>query len=140
MKNKIKTAVMQALEADAKSAGASGDDAKEEGKKKLSQMIASAAEDQQWDAYMLTDVVQDRSEVEQKRALEERGKELYDAPVEAKDDCECIADCVNDCDALLAYMDAGEGAEGSTMMGTDDVALGDHVDKDVVLGEKSYTR
>jgi hypothetical protein len=51
MKNKIKTAVMQALEAEAKSAGASGDDAKEEGKKKLSQMIASAAEDQQWDTY-----------------------------------------------------------------------------------------
>jgi hypothetical protein len=36
MKNKIKTAVMQALEADAKSAGASGDDSKEDGKKKLS--------------------------------------------------------------------------------------------------------
>ena len=94
MKNKVKTAVMQALEADAKSAGASGDDAKEEGKKKLAQMITSAAEDQQWDAFMLTDVVQDRSEVEQKRALEERGKVLFDAPMGAEDDCECIADCV----------------------------------------------
>jgi hypothetical protein len=39
-------------------------------------MIATAADDQQWDAFMLTDVVQDRSEVEQKRALEERGKEI----------------------------------------------------------------
>jgi hypothetical protein len=94
---------------------------------------------QQWDTYMLTDVVQDRSEVEQKRALEERGKALFDAPgVGAEDDCECIADCVNDCDAILAFMEAGEGAEGSTMMGTD-VALDQHVDKDVVLGEELHS-
>ena len=59
--------------------------------------------------------------------------------MEAEDDCECIADCVNDCDDLLAFMEAGEGAEGSTMMGTDDVALDEHVDKDVVLGEELHS-
>jgi hypothetical protein len=47
MKKKIQNAVMQALEADAKSAGASGDDARVDCKKELSQMIASAADDQQ---------------------------------------------------------------------------------------------
>jgi hypothetical protein len=108
MKNKIKAAVMQALEADAKSAGASsGDDAKEEGKKKLSQMTATAADDQQWGAFMPTDVVQDCSEAEQKRALAERGKETHNAPVEATGDYECMADCVNDCYALVAYLHGG---------------------------------
>ena len=52
---------------------------------------------------MLTDVVQDRSEVEQKRTLVERGQVLYNAPDEATGHYECIADCVNDCDALLAF-------------------------------------
>jgi hypothetical protein len=57
MKKRIKGAVMQSLEAGAKSAGASGDDAKEDGKKKLAQMIATAADDQQWNAFMPTDAV-----------------------------------------------------------------------------------
>jgi hypothetical protein len=99
-------------------------------------MIASAADDQQWNTFMLTDAVQDGSAAEQKRTLVERGQVLYNAPDEAMEDYECMADCVNDCDALLAFMEAGGGTEGSTMMGTDDVALGDHVDKDVVLGEE----
>ena len=60
---------MQALEADAKSAGASGDDVKEGGKKELSQMIATAADDQQWNAFILTDAVQDCNAAEQKRTL-----------------------------------------------------------------------
>jgi hypothetical protein len=41
---------------------------------------------------------------------------------------------------LSSFMEAETGAEGSTMMGTDDVALDEHVDKDVWCSEKSYTR
>jgi hypothetical protein len=40
MKKKMMNAVMQALEAEAKGAGASGDNATEDGKKKLAQMMA----------------------------------------------------------------------------------------------------
>jgi hypothetical protein len=43
-------------------------------------MIASAADDQQWNAFMLTDVVQDCSAAEQKRILVEHGQELFNAP------------------------------------------------------------
>jgi hypothetical protein len=130
---------MQALEAVAESAGASGDDAKEDGKKKLAQKIASAADDQQWNAFMPTDAVQDCSAAEQKRILVERGQELFNAPEEAMDEYDGMACYVNDCDALLAFMEAKNGAEGGTMMGTDAVALGDHVDKDVVLGEELHS-
>jgi protein required for attachment to host cells len=77
MKKKIKGAVMQSLEADAKSASESGDTAKEGGKKKLAQMTTSAANDQQWN-FMTTDADQDRIAVEQKRILVERGQELLD--------------------------------------------------------------
>jgi hypothetical protein len=50
-----------------------------------------------------------------------------------------MAGYVNDCDALLAFMEAKNGADGSTMMGTDGVAMDDHVDKDVVLGEELHS-
>jgi hypothetical protein len=64
-------------------------------------VIASAADDQQWNTFMLTDAVQDCSAAEQKRTLVERGQVLYNAPDEAMVDYEYMADCVNDCDALL---------------------------------------
>jgi hypothetical protein len=101
-------------------------------------MITSAAGDQQWN-FMPTDAVQDCSAAEQKRILVERGQERFNAPETEKGEYEGMAGCVNDCDALLAFMEAENGAEGSTMMGTDDVALGDHVDKNVVLGEELHS-
>jgi hypothetical protein len=85
-------------------------------------MIATAVDDQQWNAFMLTDAVQDCSAAEQKRTLVERGQELFSAPDEAMDEYEGMGGYVNvnDCDALLAFIFHGGGkcgAEGSTMMG-----------------------
>jgi hypothetical protein len=97
---------MQALEAEAKSAGASGDDAKEDGKRELAQMIATRG-----CAFVLTDAVQDCSAAEQKRILVERGQELFNAPEEAVDEYDGMADYVNDCDALIAFMEAENCAD-----------------------------